>query len=127
MNPRFRRWIAVLLLGALAFAQASVSFASCPMERGTLLREIAIGQAESCELGGMYMTHSAPQNANRCVMLCTADLQLAGLPTALVRSAADAPVLLVPRAEWASAPDTGLEVPPPGTPPLRILLHSFLI
>ena len=127
MRHRFRRWIAMLLLGALAFAQASVSFASCAMERGAMARVIATEQGERCEHGATYATNSTPQNANRCVVHCTADLQAAGLPVALVRSASDAPVLLLPRVGRTLAPHTGLEATPLGTPPPRILLHSFLI
>ena len=127
MKLRFRRWVAMLLLAAIGFAQASVSYAACTMERGTMAAVIAPEPAEPCGDCGMSMTHFGPQYANRCVAHCTADLQLAGLAPAIVRSPAHTPVLLLPRAEAAPFADTGLDVPPPGTPPPRILLHSFLV
>lgn len=126
MKPRFRRWIALLLLAATAFAQASVSLAACPMDRGALVQTIAAAAAPHCEMG-THVKQDVPRYANRCVAHCTADLQLAGLPTAIVRSPADTPVLVVAAEYQQRFSDTGLEVPPPGTPPPRILLHSFLL
>jgi hypothetical protein len=57
---------------------------------------------------------------------CTSDLQLAGLSVALVRSPAAAPVLVVEAAGRTPDAIASYE-PPPGGPPRRILLHSFLI
>ena len=127
MKLRFRRWVAMLLLAAIGFAQAIVSFAACPTERAKMAVVIAPEPAKRCDDCVMSMTHFGPLYANRCVAHCTADLQLAGLPPAIARNPADTPVLLLPRAEAAPFADTGLDVPPPGTPPPRILLHSFLI
>ena len=127
MKLRFKRWVAMLLLAAIGFAQASVSVASCPMERGTMAAVIALEPAEPCDDCDISMTHFGPQYANRCVAHCTADLQLAAAPVALVRGAADVPVLLLQRSERSPARRTGLEAPPLGAPPPRILLHSFLI
>lgn len=69
----------------------------------------------------------SPQDPNRCVAHCTSDLQLSGLAAAIARAPADAPVLLLPRAGLRVPGGAGLEAPPPGAVPSRILLHSFLI
>ena len=109
-----RRRIALLMIGLLAFAQGSVAFAACSMERGTAMPAMAMAPDESC----------AP---NLCVAHCTSDLQLAGAAASIVRGPADLPVLRIALPEIGPAPHTGLHVPPPGAPPRRILLHSFLI
>ena len=116
----------MLLLAASAFAQASVSLASCTMERGQLAAVIAIQAAEPCECD-YALIEDDPQHAVRCVAHCTADLQISHAATAIVRGAANAPVPTESLAEIRLFAPTGLEVPPPGTPPSRILLHSFLI
>ena len=117
----------MFLLAVLAFAQASVSFASCPMERGTLAQVMAPDPAEPCADCATSMGYSGTQYANRCVAHCTADLQMAGQPVAILRAPADVPVLMTPGADLRLSAPTRLEMPPAGTPPPRILLHSFLI
>ena len=127
MKFRSRRWIALLLLAATGFAQASVALADCPMERGQFSRTMAPAVEGPCETGTQFMP-DRPRYANRCLAHCTADLKAAGQPVALVPSAADSPALrLLQRATRTPVEHRGLDVPPPGAPPLRILLHSFLI
>ena len=125
MNLRLIRRVSIWLIAVLAFAQASVAMAACSMERGSLAPMLEM--AEGCGCEGPQVKTDGPQYANRCVAHCTADLQLAGVAAALVRSPADVPVLVVPRIDPGAVPRTGLESPPPGTVPPRILLHSFLI
>jgi hypothetical protein len=69
----------------------------------------------------------APQNANRCVAHCTSDLQLSGSFAALAVHPAAVVLLVLPRAEPSRVPRSVAELSPPGTVPVRILLHSFLI
>jgi len=126
MKRRSRRRVALLLMALLAFAQANVSFASCPMERGMLGQWMAQSDDVPCEME-THVKADGPKHANRCLAHCTADLQLAGLPVVLVQSPTDHPVLLVSAPAAALPHDTGLEATPPGTPPPRVLLHSFLI
>lgn len=121
-----KRWIALTLLGALAFSHASVSMAACSIERGAIGQAIAVAAAEPCDCG-TSATGFGPLHANRCVAHCTSDLQLAGLSIAIVRSAAETPALYLPRMGLRAVPRTGLDAPPPGAVPRRILLHSFLI
>ena len=116
----------MLLLAVFAFAQASVSLASCTMERGQLAEVIVAQSAEPCECDHALIEDD-PQHAVRCVAHCTADLQISHVATAIVRGAANDPVLTVSLAEIRLFAPTGLEAPPVGTPPPRILLHSFLI
>jgi hypothetical protein len=124
MNLRLIRRVSIWLIAMLAFAQASVAIAACSMERGSLAPMLEMADGCDCET---QVKPDAPQYANRCVAHCTADLQLSGGAAALVRSPADAPVLFVQSFDRSPVLCTGLEAPPPGTVPPRILLHSFLI
>jgi hypothetical protein len=123
---RVKSLVAALVLGALAFAQASVSLAACSMERGNVGQVIAAQASAPCDCGTMA-TEFGPLYANRCLAHCTADLQLSSMAAAIADSGAQAPVLLLPRARLQAGHSTGLQAPPLGTPPTRILLHSFLI
>lgn len=123
---RVKCLIAALVLGTLAFAQASVSLAACSMERGSVGQVIAAETSAPCECGTVA-TEFGPLYANRCLAHCTADLQLSAVPVAMADISACSHVLLVPHARSAVARATGLRAPPLGTPPPRILLHSFLI
>jgi len=124
MKLRLIRRVAIGLIALLAFAQASVALAACSMDRGAMAQMLTVGD---CGCSGGEVDTSASQNANRCIVHCTADLQLSGLTVALVRGPADTPVLVVPRVEPRFPGGTGLEAPPPGAVPSRILFHSFLI
>ncbi len=127
MRNRTILWIARLLLAVTAFSQASIAFADCPAERAGLAHALAAEKMEGCESAVTAFTQSGPQNANRCVAHCTADLQIPVAPVAIVRAPSHAPVLLLPHAGRVVFRQTGLESPAPGTPPSRILLHSYLI
>ena len=125
MNRILKRWIALCLLAALGFSHVSLSLADCPIERGALAQAVASADEHGCcavSISGFESLYG-----NRCVAHCTSDLQLAGLATALVRSPADVPVLLLETYHRRPTVSRGLEAPPPGAPPRRILLHSFLI
>jgi hypothetical protein len=114
--------IALLMLAMLAFTQTAVALTVCSMERGVPTQMTADGHAcESAAPGPMNI------GANGCVAHCTSDLQQAGFAIGLVPDAADAPALLVSLLEPSSSRHQGLDSPPPGAPPRRILLHSFLI
>jgi hypothetical protein len=127
MNARLIRKVALSLAALLLFAQASFVLSACQRERASLAHMMMSAAAEDgCADCGAVVGHDDALYANRCFAHCTADLQLAGLPIALVRSA-DTPVLFVPRTVAHSPPDTGLDGAPPGAPPRRILLHSFLV
>jgi len=117
----------MLTLALLAFAQGSVAFSGCSMDRGTVGRITAVDNDKSAADCETPMTETSPQNANLCVLHCTWDLQVAGVAVALLRSPADLPILTVALPHAAPAPRTGLHAPPSGAPPRRILLHSFLI
>jgi hypothetical protein len=125
MNRRLFRRVAIALIALLAFAQASVALAGCPMERGAMSAMLQTG--EPCGTCETEFKPYFPEFANRCVAHCTADLQNAGSAVALVRSPGEPPLLVVLPAPEARSLDSGLEAPPPGAPPRRILLHSFLI
>jgi len=117
----------MLTLALLTFAQASVAFSSCSMDRGTMNTAMAAGNDKSGADCEGSVTDAVPQNANLCALHCTWDLQVAGVAVALLRSPADLPILTVALPRAAPAPRTGLRAPPSGAPPHRILSHSFLI
>ena len=126
MNRALKRWVALVLLAALAFSHASVSFAACPLERGHLGAVMTSTAVDpyGCDLS---VTGFQSLYANRCVAHCTSDLQLSGDAAAIVRSPGDAPVLVLKPAATARVPRTISDPSPPGGVPIRILLHSFLI
>jgi len=116
----------MVLLGTIAFAQASFAYSACLMERGRLAGSIGSFEPQPCD-DGMPAVKAWTKYANRCLAHCTADLQAAGDPVALVRSPAREPVLSLVILVPLPLARAGLEASPPGAPPLRILLHSFLI
>lgn len=118
------RRIALLLIAALCLGQASLALAACSMERGGLAATWASAD-EPC--GGCGLPAEGAASANACVAHCTSDLQLTGVAPVLARSAADAPVLVLDHPALRLHLHHGLAAAPPGTPPRRILLHSFLI
>lgn len=124
---KLKRWIAMLLLAAVAFAQASLAFSACPLERSSLaaaMHPAAAAVDRDCET--MIMTEWT-KFPNRCLMHCSADLQTVGAAVALIRGPATSPVLVLDWPEERAAMRTGLDAAPLGAPPTRILLHSFLI
>lgn len=121
----FRR-VAIALIGLLIYAQASVTLADCPMDRGMLSLTLGAGEKQPCGDCGTAVSAFGSLYANRCVSHCTADLQLAGLPVALVPHATYTPIFVFepPVVDFGLA---ALHAPPPGAVPRRILLHSYLI
>jgi hypothetical protein len=126
MTKRLLRRVATGLIGLLIFAQASVTLAGCPMDRGMLSLTIGTGQGEPCGDCGTSVSEFGSLYANRCLSHCTADLQLSGLPVALVPYPvyALAFVLEPPAVNFGLA---ALHDPPLQEVPRRILLHSYLI
>lgn len=121
-----RRWIALILLSALAFGQANLAMAACDMERGELAGVLASTDAPPCEACGAVVGPGGQLN-NLCVEHCTTDLTNAGHAPVLVRAPALAPVLRVPLPAPPRAHRAALDSPPPGTPPARVLQHAYLI
>ena len=122
-----RRWLAIFVLAAIAFTQASLAFSTCQLDRKSLPRAMgsASAAAHACETAVAKDWTKFP---NRCLAHCTADLQTVGDAVALVRSPADAPVLTLVRLERLPFQRTDLEaLPPPPAPPPRILFHQLLI
>jgi hypothetical protein len=126
MNNRFLRRIALSLIGLLIFAQANVTLAYCPMDRGMLSLTVGAAEEDPCSDCGDSVSAFGSLYANRCVTHCTADLQLAGLPLALVRAPAHTPVLVVERPTLLFGLPA-FHAPPSGDPPRRVLLHSYQV
>lgn len=127
LKARTRLWTAILVLAALAFAQAGVALAGCSMERGMLAGAMSMPAGEGCGACEMPKQQSAMATSNLCVAHCTADLQQASEAMALVRSPVLTAVLFVAQSPVPSSSPKALTAPPPGAPPHRVLLHSFLI
>jgi hypothetical protein len=123
MRVQVIRRVAISLIALFLFAQGSVVLAACAMDRASMAQAMTMESNEACSCGtaelGMSVTAS-------CVAHCTVDLQLAGLPIALVQTSTSEPVLLVKMGELNRSL-TALSAPPPIPLPRRILLHSFLI
>jgi len=123
MNRHLVRRVATLLVALFLFAQGSVVLAACAMDRASMAQAMTMASDESCTCGGSEMQKSVTAS---CMAHCTVDLQLSGLPIALVHVPASAPVLVVPMTEVHPGL-SALRAPPPNPLPRRILLHSFLI
>src|SRR3970040_1809589 len=90
INRRLKRLLALVLLAALGFAQASIAPAACELDRGTTLEAIESEADCPCMEASTVLTPG-------CLAHCTADLQLAGAATVIARAPADAAgVLLAP-------------------------------
>ena len=127
VNRGSRRWLAIFVLAAIAFTQASLAFSACQLDRKSLPRAMGSADAVAHECETVVATEWT-KFPNRCFAHCTADLQIAGDAVALVRSPADAPVLALVRLERLPFQRTDLEaLPPPPAPPPRILFHELLI
>ena len=125
MGGVLKRWVARVALAALAFAQTGVAISSCRFERGSLAD--AMGAADRAPECQEMTAAGGNEPANQCFAHCTSDLQTVGAAVALVRGPVAGPVLAINRTHNFIAVRTGLDSTPPGTPPPRILLHSFLI
>jgi hypothetical protein len=126
MKRALARRLAALVLAMIAFAQASLAFSACPLDRNSLPGAVGSASvvAHDCETAVVTEWTKFP---NRCFSHCTSDLQAVGAAVALVRSPADAPVLSLAPLAALPFPRTGFDGPKLGTPPPRILFQSFLI
>ena len=122
-----RRWAAIFVLAGLAFAQASIALAACSMDRGMLAAAMAMPAGEECDACEMPRQQAAMASANACIAHCTADLQQASQAVAIVPGPAAVLVHFVMQPPGPPASSKGLTAAPPGAPPHRVLLHSFLI
>ena len=85
LKARTRLWTAILVLAALAFAQAGVALAGCSMDRGMLAGAMSMPAGEGCGACDVPKQQSAMAMSNLCVAHCTADLQQASEAMAIVR------------------------------------------
>lgn len=127
MRARFKRRIALLMLALLAFTQASVASYACTMDSGAMGPGMATGTDGPGADCDAPTAATKSRDANLCAVHCTWDLQAAGAAVALVGAPGNSPILSVARPRETPAARIGLYAPPSGAPPLRILLHSFLV
>jgi len=126
MPARIKRRIASLLLAVLAFAQVSVALASCAMDSGMMASAMADMADHPCNGCETPLTDSRDQIASVCATHCATNDQPSAVPAAVALPAIQRTVRVLPRPVFDARP-TGLDGPPSGAPPRRILLHSFLI
>ena len=124
LRRSLKRAVALVVLGGLAFAQASVVLAACQMERGDLAHMFSAGE-ESSECADSMAASTPGDSLNGCVAHCTSDLQAVG-GFAIIIHAPALQILALPRSEFESGFASGPAGPPPARVPPRILLHSFL-
>lgn len=128
MSRRSLRRVALVLIALLGFVQVSIALAACTMDRGALARVDDHSAAMECGLPEQEQsTARGSMDGNLCLAHCTADLQSTGLSAPTVLAVSQTPFFLVPRSESPAEPLMPVLVPPPGMPPPRILLHSYLI
>lgn len=125
MKRRLRFWIALLMLAALAFSQASFALAQCGMERGEMGSMAAAADEEGCCAQPEY--RPADMLAAACLSHCTADLQLCGQSLPMLPASAGAPAALWPERAYSPPMRHAIDACPVRKVPARILLHSFLI
>ena len=126
MSRALKRWLSVLLLGMLAFSQATLVLAACGVDRAGLVQALAGDMHECCDTE-RPATNLVPLSANSCLGEGTADLQASGTSIPAVAAPPALAVLFVPQPHGGPPPSALLRAPPASAVPSRILLHSFLI
>ena len=131
MTRRLKRWLSILVLGALAFSHASLVLATCAMDRGELSQMMSVepGGVHDCcdEAVPVPGGERLPMSGNGCLSHCISDLQASGVPVITIAPPLDVPLLILPRSEYRGLRTPVVAAPLPPTVPPRILLHSFLI
>src|SRR5712692_5419175 len=120
MRHSMKRWFAIMLLGALGFAQASLVLAACGMDRSQLA-SMSSAQSHQCydETSSTPCDNSMAVPANVCFTESTADLQ--AVASAVSNACASAQVIawLLPdehRLYALSARSPALAAPPKVVP-----------
>lgn len=123
MSARPIKRFAVVLLGALLFAQAALAVAACDWLR------VSPAQAIMAKAGEPSCHEDQAKYANLCLSHCLGNDQSAGTPQIAVPAWNRSSLLVIADIELAPAPRIALSytLPYPGAPPPRILYHSFLI
>jgi hypothetical protein len=126
MPTRLKRRIALFLLAVLAFAQVNVALASCAMDNGMTASAMAGTADDPCKGCDTPLSQPNDQISSVCATHCATTDQPTAVPAAITLPAIQRSILVLPRLVFDTRP-TGLDGPPSGAPPRRILLHSFLI
>ena len=126
MPNRLKRRIALFLLAVLAFAQVNVALAACAMDSGMMASAMAGTADDPCKGCDTPLSKPADQISSVCATHCATTDQPTAVPATVPPPAIQRIVRVLPRLVFDARP-TGLDGPPSGSPPRRILLHSFLI
>ena len=123
MTVRLIRRIAFALLAFYAFGQAAVALAGCDMDRGAMAQAMSMPADDDCD--GCAQPGADSVSAV-CVAHCTADLQITVAAPEALPALAIANLVIVPAVPRFTSPPL-VAHPSPGSPPRRILLHSFQV
>jgi hypothetical protein len=126
MPTRLKRRIALLLLAVLAFAQVNVALASCAMDSGMMASAMAGTADDPCKGCDTPLSQPNDQISSVCATHCATAVQPTAVPAAVTLPTIQRTVRVLQHLVFDARP-TGLDGPPSGAPPRRILLHSFLI
>ena len=126
MPSRLKRRIALFLIAMLALTQVNAALASCAMDGGTSAMAMAGTNDNPCDGCDTPLNNPHDRISSVCATHCATGDQPAAVPAGLSLPTIHRPAYVLPR--WfLDARPTGLDGPPSGAPPHRILLHSFLI
>jgi hypothetical protein len=126
VSRALKRWLSIVLLGTLAFSQATLVLAACGIDRAALVQALAGDMHECCDTE-RPAPNLVPMSANSCLGEGTSDLQASGTSIPALAAPPALPVLVLRRPQAGPPPSALLRAPPASGVPSRILLHSFLI
>jgi hypothetical protein len=126
MPIRLKRRIALLLVALAAFTQVNAAMASCAMGGGMTAPAMTGMAGEPCDGCDTPLNNPRDQMASVCATHCATGAQLGAVTAAISVPTIQRTAFVLPR-PVLRARATGLDAPPPGAPPRRVLLHSFLI
>jgi hypothetical protein len=112
-------------MGLLLFAQFSIAFGGCMMDRAEM--QVLQQDSHPCDDCGAMNDGGQSMVTSACVSHCTADLQQPAAPVIWATAPVSVRVLLIPDVTDAPGRPPDVDVSPNIAPPRRILLHSFLI
>jgi hypothetical protein len=110
----------------LAFTRMNAALANCTMDQDAMTSAMAGRGDQPCEGCDTPVSDPRHQISSACAAHCASAEQPTAVAAGLVISKIERVAFVLPHLVLDARP-TGLEGPPSGAPPRRILLHSFLI
>jgi hypothetical protein len=126
MGRLLRSRVAIALIAVMGFAQFGTAFSGCLMDPADMAASMAMDPGHPCEGCDEMPSTGTAMAPSICAAHCATGAQPTATSAPLSVAVVLLPGLTVPPVPPASRPK-GLEGPPLGAPPSRIVLHSFLI